>query len=44
MRFLVPHKRKVKEVSLTPEDPEIKVLLGNDIDKDLEQDLIMFLR
>lgn len=33
-----------KEVVLDPEDHKIKVLLGMDLDQDLEQDLTMFIK
>ena len=35
---------KFKEVILTPEDPDTKVLLGTDIDQDLEKNLVEFLK
>ena len=37
-------EQDVKEVSLDPEDPEVKVLVGSGILSDIEQDLVSFLK
>lgn len=37
-------ENEVKYVLLDLEDPDIKVLLGADLDQDLKQDLIKFLK
>ena len=37
-------EQDIKEVSLDPEDPEVKVFIGSGILSDIEQDLISFLK
>ena len=37
-------EQDIKEVSLDPEDPEVKVFIGSGILSDIEQDLVSFLK